>query len=87
MTEILSNPSPSMTVDTLPETAELVDAVLDGGPTHFPVELRVHRVPPTREKIKICLYGGYEHFERVGAAGDDATPVVFRWTGRTRIAE
>ncbi|MEV6694611.1 DUF5988 family protein [Micromonospora sp. NPDC051196] len=65
----------------------LIDAVLEGGPADFPAELRAHRVAPTEEKIKVCSYRGYEHFERVGAAGDDTSPVVFRWTGRTRVAE
>ncbi|MEE3921082.1 DUF5988 family protein [Micromonospora sp. BRA006-A] len=36
-------------------------------------------------KIKILYYGGYEHFERGTAT--PVEPVVFRWTGRTRIAE
>ncbi|MDM4719700.1 DUF5988 family protein [Micromonospora sp. WMMA1363] len=38
-------------------------------------------------KIKVRHYGGYEHFERDPAGVVDGAPAVFRWTGRTRIAE
>ncbi|WP_229397852.1 DUF5988 family protein [Micromonospora okii] len=69
------------------EAAGIIDVVLEGGPTNLPAELRSHRVSPVEHKIKVCHHGGYEHFERDahGLAGD--APVVFRWTGRTRIAE
>ncbi|WP_089156420.1 DUF5988 family protein [Micromonospora sp. NBS 11-29] len=71
--------------DPARDVARMVDAVLEGGPDHVPVDLRTHRVPSTEQKIKVSSYGGYEHFERAGDG--DAEPVVFRWTGRTRIAE
>ncbi|WP_243715377.1 DUF5988 family protein [Micromonospora sp. KC207] len=69
------------------EAAGIIDVVLEGGPANLPAELRSHRVSPVEHKIKVRHYGGYEHFERdfAGIAGD--VPVVFRWTGRTRIAE
>jgi hypothetical protein len=69
------------------EALGIVEAVLEGGPVNLPAELRTHRVSPVADKIKVHHYGGYEHFERdsAGVAGD--APVVFRWTGRTRIAE
>ncbi|SCL14029.1 hypothetical protein GA0070616_0309 [Micromonospora nigra] len=72
------------TIDT--EAAGIVEAVLEGGPANLPVDLRSHLVTPTSDKIKVHHYGGYEHFERDATTGD-VTPVVFRWTGRTRIAE
>ncbi|MEU4366841.1 DUF5988 family protein [Micromonospora chersina] len=65
----------------------IVEAVLEGGPATLPAELRNHRVSPVDSKIKVRHYGGYEHFERDSAGVADGAPVVFRWTGRTRIAE
>jgi hypothetical protein len=50
--------------------------VLEGGPASLAED----------GKLKIIHRGGYEHFER-----DPSTPaaeaVVYRWTGRTEIAE
>lgn len=69
------------------EAAGIIDAVLEGGPVTLPAELRSHRVSLADHKIKVRHYGGYEHFERDPAEAADGTPVVFRWTGRTRIAE
>ncbi|WP_254909628.1 DUF5988 family protein [Micromonospora sp. NBS 11-29] len=84
-----SDPAPTVAPVTAmgADAIGIVEAVLEGGPATLPVELRSHRVSPVESKIKVRHYGGYEHFERdtVGAA-DDA-PAVFRWTGRTRIAE
>jgi hypothetical protein len=62
---------------------ELVTAALRGGPAAFPDELRYPRVAPGQDKVKICYNGGYEHFER----DLRETGWVYRWTGRTRIAE
>lgn len=62
-----------------------IDAILQGGPAELPVSLRTHRVPAAEEKIKVPFYGGYEHFCRGGTVAGQ--PVVFHWTGRTRIAE
>ena len=45
---------------------------------------RYQRVGVSDRKIKILHRGGYEHFERDVV---DTTPVVFRWTARTAIAE
>ncbi|BCJ69215.1 hypothetical protein GCM10009779_40330 [Polymorphospora rubra] len=39
------------------------------------------------EKIKVQYNGGYEHFGRDSPVDVVDVPVVFRWTGRTRIAE
>ncbi len=62
-----------------------VDAILEGGPVSLPAELRVRQVSGDAETIKVRHYGGYEHFDRDCAAA--ASPAVFRWTGRTAIAE
>ena len=68
---------------------DTIDILLEGGPSGLPVEWRTGRIERSSEKIKLCYLGGYEHFEQVGGVVDEAgTPrVVFRWTGRTRIAE
>jgi hypothetical protein len=63
----------------------LVEVILEGGPSDLPADLRAGRFTSDTEKVKIPHYGGYEHFER--ATADGARPVVFRWTGRTRVAE
>ncbi|MER5337557.1 DUF5988 family protein [Micromonospora sp. NPDC002717] len=65
----------------------IIDVVLEGGPADLPADLRSHRVARAEEKIKVRHYGGYEHFERGSAPEAADVPVVFRWTGRTRIAE
>jgi hypothetical protein len=65
------------------QVQDLVTADLRGGPAAFPDELRHPRVAPGQDEVKICHYGGYEHFERdLRESG-----WVYRWTGRTRIAE
>jgi hypothetical protein len=66
---------------------QLLDVVLEGGPATLPTELRHCRVAATQTTIKICHYGGYEHFTRAPATEAENHPVTFRWTGRTRIAE
>ena len=80
----LGPPPARPTVDALDG---VVEAMLEGGPASMPVELRAHRVQPDEEKIKVSFYGGHEHFERVPDSGAAGAPVVFRWTGRTRLAE
>ncbi|MCX4473467.1 DUF5988 family protein [Micromonospora sp. NBC_01655] len=69
------------------DAASIIDVVLEGGPTNLPTELRSRRISPAEDKIKVRHYGGYEHFERDSVRVADELPVVFRWTGRTRIAE
>lgn len=78
-----SVPAPSI----IREAVGIVEAVLEGGPVNLPAELRSHRVSPVADKIKVHHYGGYEHFERDSSGVTEDAPVVFRWTGRTRIAE
>ncbi|NRQ37581.1 hypothetical protein HII36_37985 [Nonomuraea sp. NN258] len=59
-----------------------VEVVLQGGPSHIPAEQRVSKDAAAYGKVKIPSGAGYEHFERVAADS-----LVFRWTGRTKIAE
>lgn len=65
------------------DVQQLVTVDLRGGPTHFPEELRHPRVSPAEERLKICYYGGYEHFER----DPDSDVAIYHWIGRTRVAE
>jgi hypothetical protein len=65
---------------------QLIEAWLDGGPSEFPLAARLCITPSGTTKIKVPYLGGYEHFEQVPAASGH-TPVVFRWTMRTKVAE
>jgi hypothetical protein len=68
------------------QLVDLGDIFLVGGPAGFPDELRRRRGSADDTTVKIEHYGGHEHFER-----DDQTigqsPVIYRWTTRTKIAE
>ncbi|WP_341720680.1 DUF5988 family protein [Micromonospora sp. FIMYZ51] len=65
-----------------------IEVVLEGGPASITAEQRSCRTESDTVKIKIAHCGGYEHFERIdNSAGNDAGPVVFRWSMRTRVAE
>jgi hypothetical protein len=68
-------------------SGHLVDAVLHGGPADLPQATRAQRVRREDTKVKIPHYGGHEHFERDGGTLAGCTEVVFRWIGRTRVAE
>jgi hypothetical protein len=68
---------------------DLVPAVLEGGPSNFPVALRTQMIDRSDRTIKIPHYGGYEHFGRA-EEGEDIAPagrITFRWATRTEIAE
>ena len=69
--------------------ADLILAVLVGGPTSLPEEWRAPKVSPFAEKIKVPYCGGYEHFERLPPIETTAVPeeIVFHWTMRTKVAE
>jgi hypothetical protein len=70
------------------DAADIVEVVLEGGPSDLPADLRALCTSVTALKIKVRYGRGYEHFERVAALPDgDALRVVFRWSGRTRMAE
>lgn len=68
-------------------SAEMVTVRLEGGPTHLPSALRQQEVAAADYKVKLQYNGGYEHFERTTPNGADGVPVVFLWSGSTRIAE
>jgi hypothetical protein len=63
-----------------------VDAFLYGGCADFPENLRAQRVEVGQRTVKVIHANGYEHFERVDDEAPES-PVSFRWTMRTRIAE
>ncbi|WP_410641646.1 DUF5988 family protein [Amycolatopsis sp. lyj-346] len=48
-----------------------------------------HYVDDLNDDLKICVDGGYEHFAHSGEFRqvDEASVAVYRWTGRTKIAE
>jgi Family of unknown function (DUF5988) len=82
----MSNPSDAQLLSTNAHC--VIDVVLEGGPIDLPHDERTRRVWSDERKIKVRFYGGYEHFERGDSAIEGITgPIVFRWTGRTRIAE
>lgn len=62
------------------------DVILEGGPESLPNEVRRQRVGSLSDTVKICHYGGYEHFGKADGEAADGL-VLFRWIGRTRIAE
>jgi len=77
------------TATALPPTGRIgeIDATLEGGPVDLPRELRSCRVSRSQDKVKIAYLGGYEHFERDPAVATDSPAAVYRWIGRTRVAE
>jgi hypothetical protein len=70
-------------------SANLMWAVLEGGPEGIPQASRRQEVGPVGDKIKIVHYGGYEHFERTGMLDESGffPQIVYRWTTRTEMAE
>jgi hypothetical protein len=83
----IARPSTGIDSDDDRAALDVVDAILEGGPLSLPVSLRSCQAGATEDTIKVCHYGGYEHFKRDRSQAANATPVIFRWTGRTRIAE
>jgi len=68
------------------DAAALEKVILLGGPPDLPTDVRLQWVSRFETRIKICHYGGYEHFEREPVASDDGLP-AFRWADRTKVAE
>ncbi|WP_327010429.1 DUF5988 family protein [Dactylosporangium sp. NBC_01737] len=66
---------------------DLYDAFLEGGPRSIEESARFCRTPVDTTKIKLPHRNGYEHFELVREPAPEAGPALFRWTGRTKIAE
>ncbi|MEU7799806.1 DUF5988 family protein [Micromonospora arborensis] len=69
------------------DEAGVVEAVLEGGPVGFPVELRRRMVDASTNVVKVRYNGGYEHFGRVVGEPSGDHLAIFQWQGRTRIAE
>jgi hypothetical protein len=71
-----------------PGTASLdqVEVRLRGGPAELPRRISVPAAA-IPDKIKIPHCGGYEHFERLPDSEAADQPIVFGWSGRTRVAE
>ncbi|MCZ7373697.1 DUF5988 family protein [Micromonospora chokoriensis] len=65
-------------------TSEPVLVFLQGGPDGVPRTVVATVEQLVYGKIKVPYLAGYEHFER--RVGDGA-PLLFTWTGRTKIAE
>jgi Family of unknown function (DUF5988) len=63
--------------------------LLVGGPEQLPGALRVQEVDDLEEKVKVAYGAGYEHFAHSGEVSlVDGEPLpVFRWCGKTRVAE
>jgi hypothetical protein len=65
------------------------NALLRGGPQHFPVEQRIRHVTDLGDKVKIREGNRYEHFvpseERCAHFGPQL--LVFNWVGYTYVAE
>jgi hypothetical protein len=71
---------------TQTDATAFVRAVLVDGPAELPADARECLVLPDATTIKVPHYGGYEHFRYDGTDQGSAT-AVFRWVGRTRVAE
>ncbi len=74
-------------VTTVHQTTVNVSAVLVGGPSDLPSSARRQRIAEGSAKIKIMHRDGYEHFEPDAAGTTISGQVIYRWTGRTKIAE
>jgi hypothetical protein len=83
------NTQPNTSIAAHVDAQDFIDAILEGGPADMPAGLRAQRVQFHAEKIKVAYYGGHEHFERAPDSDADTagSPAVFRWIGRTRMAE
>jgi hypothetical protein len=63
--------------------------LLVGGPEQLPGAVRVQEVDDLDEKVKVAFGAGYEHFSNTGevSAVDGENLPVFRWCGKTKVAE
>jgi hypothetical protein len=69
-------------------SATSVNIILRGGPVELAATERSVPVAELDQTLKIRYGSGYEHFVRDGECQTaDGAVAVFRWTGRTRIAE
>lgn len=65
------------------------NAMLRGGPTHVPTQVRVCRVDDVESTLKLSVGNGYDHFVPTPeiVEQDGCRLRVFEWTRRTYIAE
>ena len=63
--------------------------LLVGGPEQLADTLRIHQLTQMLDKVKVAYGSGYEHFTDSGEVSqvDGEVLPVFRWSGRTMIAE
>jgi hypothetical protein len=63
--------------------------LLVGGPEYLPGTVRVQEVDDLEEKVKVAYGAGYEHFSNSGEVSlvDGEHLPVFRWCGKTKVAE
>jgi len=68
---------------------ENLRVLLVGGPESIPGSLRIQEVIDLADKVKLAFGAGYEHFLHSGEVSvvDGEQLPVFRWCGKTRIAE
>ena len=70
-------------------SATQVKILLRGGPIELAAAERSIPLAELGRTLKIAYRGGYEHFVHDGEyqAAEGSEGAVFRWTGRTKIAE
>lgn len=63
--------------------------LLVGGPEQLPGSVRVQEVADLDDKVKVAYGAGYEHFSHSGEMSlvDGEHVPVFRWCGKTKVAE
>jgi uncharacterized protein DUF5988 len=57
---------------------------IEGAPADLPAEILIARADGLESTVKIQHRDGHEHFQR---SEDGDGVIVFRWIGRTKIAE
>lgn len=69
--------------------ATQVRILLSGGPVELATEDRIVSEAELKRTLKICYRAGYEHFVHDGEykTVGGCKGAVFRWAGRTKIAE
>jgi hypothetical protein len=82
----MSNPN-TLSLPLPAATEHTIEASLLDGPRSLLDSRRRVRVAAGTEEIKVPHCGGYEHFVRTESRLPGDGPVIFRWSGRTYIAE
>ena len=66
---------------------EMIPILLDGGPHDLVTPTSASHDVIRERRIRILDGNGYEHFEMSSEEVEHGSPVPFRWTMRTKIAE